>query len=1074
MFCMLKVARYEALRVLDTNVPRARLLLMPGEFVRSNRTTRQENLMAPIALLYTWYAQRNARAQAPIARPHLWWALLPLVASLCTFACGSEPGDVRSARVQQSLATPVYQINSGGPATGSFAADQYSNGGATFSTSNAVSTVGVANAAPAAVYQSERYGDDYSYIFGNLNVGSSYTVRLHFAEIWNTQPGTRVFNVAINGIQVLTNLDIFARVGGYKALVQDFTATASSGGQIVIRYVNVVGGAKSSGVEILSGSAAVNQSPTVATPAAATPSTVTGTTSSLSALGADDGGEAQLTYTWSVTGSPQGVVSFSANASNAAKNTVVTFTKAGSYALLVKITDAAGASTTSVVNVVVNQTLTNIAVSPSAVMIQSGATQSFTATATDQFGIVMAPQPTFTWATTGGGRIDSSGLFSASVVGGPFTVVASSGSQSGSTSVTVTQTPALQGSGTATYQINCGGPASSPFAADQFSNGGGTFASSTTVSTAGVANAAPASVYQSERYGDDYSYVFGSLTANSSYTVRLHFAEIWNTQPGARVFNVSINGTQLLTNFDIFAQVGGNKALVRDFSATASSSGQITIRYVNVVGGAKSSGIEILSSAAAPSQTLASINVTPASAQVAVNAKQQFTATALDQSGNPMSSQPAFTWSVSGGGSIDSSGMFTATSAGAFTVSVAGGGKTGAASIAVTAAQSGPFAGDVAVNPADVHQRIDGFGAADTNVTLTDLEADLFFSQSNGIGLSTLRVEVSATGQDAQTYANAQKAAARGAKVWASTWSPPAAWKDNNSTTNGGHLLLAHYDDWANVLAGFASTMQQHGVALYGISAQNEPDYTATWNSCLYSSDQMVAFIKVLGPKLAAISPRPKLIAPEVSNWGNLWSYGDAILQDATASSFTDIIATHDYTYATPTHAAIPQPIWETEVSTFDAFSGDMGNGLMVAEWVHRALVTGSVSAWHYWWLISDDNQGLLGVGDVVTKRYFALGNFSKFVRPGYERVGLTGPMPSGVDVSAYLDPASGALVVVAINENSGATPVSFYLPGSHTGATPWVTSASDNLAVKNALAVSAGHFSTSLPGQSVTTFVAP
>jgi glucuronoarabinoxylan endo-1,4-beta-xylanase len=170
-------------------------------------------------------------------------------------------------------------------------------------------------------------------------------------------------------------------------------------------------------------------------------------------------------------------------------------------------------------------------------------------------------------------------------------------------------------------------------------------------------------------------------------------------------------------------------------------------------------------------------------------------------------------------------------------------------------------------------------------------------------------VEIRSTGQGAQTYANAQKAAARGAKVWASTWSPPAAWKDNNSTTDGGHLLMAHYDDWATVLAGFASAMQRYGVALYGISPQNEPDYTAPWNSCLYSSDQIVAFIKVLGPKLAALNPRPKLIAPEASNWGSLWGYGDAILQDATASSFTDIIATHDYTYVTATHAAVSQPI---------------------------------------------------------------------------------------------------------------------------------------------------------------------
>ncbi len=48
-------------------------------------------------------------------------------------------------------------------------------------------------------------------------------------------------------------------------------------------------------------------------------------------LGADDGGEANLTYTWATTGTPPAAVTFSANGTNAAKNTTATFTKAGTY-----------------------------------------------------------------------------------------------------------------------------------------------------------------------------------------------------------------------------------------------------------------------------------------------------------------------------------------------------------------------------------------------------------------------------------------------------------------------------------------------------------------------------------------------------------------------------------------------------------------------------------------------------------------------------------------------------------------------------------------------------------------------
>src|SRR5262249_44178705 len=94
-----------------------------------------------------------------------------------------------------------------------------------------------------------------------------------------------------------------------------------------------------------SGTVATNQPPTVAQAAKAAANPVTGTSTTLSVLGADDGGEAKLTYRWTVT-SGTGAV-FSANGSNAAKSTAVTFNKAGAYTFQVTITDAGGLSVTS-------------------------------------------------------------------------------------------------------------------------------------------------------------------------------------------------------------------------------------------------------------------------------------------------------------------------------------------------------------------------------------------------------------------------------------------------------------------------------------------------------------------------------------------------------------------------------------------------------------------------------------------------------------------------------------------------------------------------------------------------------
>jgi hypothetical protein len=148
---------------------------------------------------------------------------------------------------------------------------------------------------------------------------------------------------------------------------------------------------------------------------------------------------------------------------------------------------------------------------------------------------------------------------------------------------------------TPVYRINCGGDAVSPFSADQFATGGTnyTYPASTIISTKGVANAAPAAVYSSERFGN-HSYTLSDLTPNGKYTARLHFSENYVTASGMRQFNVTINGARVLTNFDIYAQVGSNKALVRDFDISASGAGQITIQYANVIENAKSGGIEIL------------------------------------------------------------------------------------------------------------------------------------------------------------------------------------------------------------------------------------------------------------------------------------------------------------------------------------------------------------------------------------------------------------------------------------------------------------------------------------------------
>lgn len=146
-----------------------------------------------------------------------------------------------------------------------------------------------------------------------------------------------------------------------------------------------------------------------------------------------------------------------------------------------------------------------------------------------------------------------------------------------------------------TYEaISAGGQGSGNYVADTDYTGGSTYSSSATVNTANVTNPAPQAVYQNDRYGSSFTYTIPTYNPNSAYLVRLHFNEPYWNQAGQRLFNVSINGTQVLNNFDVYQTAGGqNTAVAEQFNTTSDSNGLINIQFNSVVDKAMVSGIEI-------------------------------------------------------------------------------------------------------------------------------------------------------------------------------------------------------------------------------------------------------------------------------------------------------------------------------------------------------------------------------------------------------------------------------------------------------------------------------------------------
>jgi hypothetical protein len=138
------------------------------------------------------------------------------------------------------------------------------------------------------------------------------------------------------------------------------------------------------------------------------------------------------------------------------------------------------------------------------------------------------------------------------------------------------------GPGDPAVSINAGGWNTGAFLADAYFSGGVPFWTIQAIDLSGLTGEVPpVFVFQAERFGA-FTYKIPNRTPGSAQRVILYFAESLRTAAGQRTFDVAINGTKVLTAFDIFEAAGGmNKAVARSFDVTASASGQVVIEFLD-------------------------------------------------------------------------------------------------------------------------------------------------------------------------------------------------------------------------------------------------------------------------------------------------------------------------------------------------------------------------------------------------------------------------------------------------------------------------------------------------------------
>ena len=142
---------------------------------------------------------------------------------------------------------------------------------------------------------------------------------------------------------------------------------------------------------------------------------------------------------------------------------------------------------------------------------------------------------------------------------------------------------------------------------------------------------------------------------------------------------------------------------------------------------------------------------------------------------------------------------------------------------------------------------------------------------------------------------------------------------------------------------------------------------------------------------------------------------------------------------------------------------------------IHLFMTAAQANAWHYWWLVplsrNTNNTALTDRYGNPAKRMYVVGQWSKFVRPGYYRIDASG---GKAFISAYHDTNSGNFVIVAVNTRSTALSHSFTLANfpAVSSVTPWITSSTMSLSNQAPISVSDSSFTYSLPSLSVVTFV--
>jgi len=281
--------------------------------------------------------------------------------------------------------------------------------------------------------------------------------------------------------------------------------------------------------------------------------------------------------------------------------------------------------------------------------------------------------------------------------------------------------------------------------------------------------------------------------------------------------------------------------------------------------------------------------------------------------------------------------------------------------------------------------------------------------------------------------------------------------KTNNDILHGGKLKPEYAMVWAKYFIRFIEEYKKVGIPVWGLSVQNEPMAVQTWESCIFTAEEERDFVKKnLGPQLHAAGMSDLKLMIWDHNRGIMYQRAKTVLDDPEAAKYVWGTGFHWYVGDHFDNVRMVHDAWPDKNVIFTEGCNGPFDWKTINDWkwgeiYGRAIIhdlNNWAVGWTDWNILVDEKGGPNHVqnycfapivGDTrdgslhYMNSYWYLGHFSKFIRPGAQRIICSSNMDELI-ATAFIN-TDGSTIAVVMNESEKAMNIKLWIGGKAVSA---------------------------------------